>query len=94
MFGGVAFMLQGNMLVAASDRGLMLRVGEQGLPAALAGGASVVEMGGRTMRGYVRVSTALKLSEVKSWLSLARAFVQTLPPKKRKAAVARKRKKA
>jgi len=83
MFGGIGFMLNGNMIAAASDRGLLVRVGPPGEAEALARpGARSMIMRGRAMAGYVRVDTAvLDLRAVKSWLRLARAFVQTLPPK-------------
>ncbi len=83
MFGGIGFMLNGNMLVATSKRGLLARVGKDAQPAALARpGARVMEMRGRVMQGYVFVDPyALSKAAVASWLRLARAFVETLPPK-------------
>ena len=45
MFGGIGFMLNGNMLVATSKRGLLVRVGKDAQPAALARrGARAMEM--------------------------------------------------
>jgi TfoX/Sxy family transcriptional regulator of competence genes len=94
MFGGLGFMLNGNMIAATSDRGLLVRVGEQGAAEALARpGAEPMIMNGRTMRGYVRIEAALDARSVKSWLRLARAFVDTLPVKKRAAKPKRKRSK-
>lgn len=83
MFGGVGFMLNGNMLVAASKRGLLARVGKDAQGAALARpGARVMEMRGRVMQGYVFVDpSALTKASISSWLKLARAFVETLPVK-------------
>jgi hypothetical protein len=41
-----------------------------------------MEMRGRTMEGYVYVDPAVLADDaVRSWLQLARAFVQTLPSK-------------
>lgn len=82
MFGGIGFMLNGNMVAAASDRGLLLRVGEAGEAEALARGAQRMVMKGRSVTGYVRVVGPLNGRAVKSWLSRARVFVETLPPKK------------
>jgi TfoX/Sxy family transcriptional regulator of competence genes len=83
MFGGLGFMLNGNMIAAVSDRGLLVRVGEPGEAEALGRpGAELMVMNGRAMKGYVRVKTALDARAVKSWLRLARAFVETLPAKK------------
>src|SRR5215471_13052754 len=79
MFGGIGFMLNGNMLVATSKRGLLVRVGKDAQPAALARrGARAMEMRGRVMQGYVFVDpSALSSAAVASWLRLARAFVET-----------------
>jgi TfoX/Sxy family transcriptional regulator of competence genes len=83
MFGGVGFMLNGNMLVATSKRGLLARVGKDVQAAALARpGARIMEMRGRVMQGYVSIEpSALTKVSIASWLGLARAFVETLPPK-------------
>ena len=83
MFGGIGFMLNGNMVAAASKRGLMLRVGKDRQRDALARpGAREVIMRGRPVEGYIRVDPAgLDDAALREWLSLATAFVQTLPPK-------------
>jgi len=82
MFGGLGFMLNGNMIAATSDRGLLVRVGEPGEAEALARpGAEPMVMRGRAMTGYVRVKAALDARAVKSWVRLARTFVETLPEK-------------
>lgn len=83
MFGGIGFMLNGNMVAAASKRGLLVRVGKDRQSDALAWpGARRMEMRGRTMEGYVYVDPpALTNEAIKAWLQLASAFVQTLPPK-------------
>ena len=92
LFGGVGFMLNGNMIAAASDRGLLVRVGEVGEAEALGRpGAAPMLMSGRKMKGYIRVTGALDARSVKSWLRLARAFVETLPTKKRAAKKAAKK---
>jgi TfoX/Sxy family transcriptional regulator of competence genes len=57
MFGGIGFMLNGNM-VAAATGSLLLRVGKDRHAAALAQfGARPMEMRGRTMEGYIYVDT-------------------------------------
>jgi TfoX/Sxy family transcriptional regulator of competence genes len=83
MFGGIAFMLSGNMVAAASKRGLLVRVGKERQPDALSRpGARPMEMRGRTMEGYVYVDpAALTGRAMQEWLQLALAFVQTLPQK-------------
>jgi TfoX/Sxy family transcriptional regulator of competence genes len=95
MFGGIGFMLNGNMIAAASDRGLLVRVGEQQETVALArAGAEPMIMNGRKMKGYIRVKSGLDARSVKSWLQLARTFVETLPAKTTAAKPKRKSSKA
>jgi TfoX/Sxy family transcriptional regulator of competence genes len=86
MFGGIGFMLNGNLLAGASTRGLLLRVGKHRSADALKKpGARPMVMRGRTMEDYIYVdSPALNTRAVKSWIRIAIAFVDTLPPKKKK----------
>lgn len=85
MFGAVAFMLDGNMLVAPmKDGALLVRTGKDAQADALTRpGAGVMSMTGRIMSGYVQVSgDALEDDEaLQAWLDLALGFVHTLPPK-------------
>ena len=83
MFGGIGFMLNGNLIVGASKRGLLVRVGKDRQRDALARpGARPMVMRGRTMEGYVYVDpAALDTRKLRAWLQLARDFVQTLPAK-------------
>jgi TfoX/Sxy family transcriptional regulator of competence genes len=85
MFGGRAFMLGGNMLVAVTKEGiLMVRVGKDGMKEHLARpGAAPMTMGTRTMAGFLEVSgDVLEDDDVLGqWIADARAFVATLPPK-------------
>ena len=82
MFNGRAFMHRGNMLVCPIKDGTLLV--KDGMAAALARpGASPMVMNGRTMGGFVFVTgDAIEDDEVLSnWLTTARDFVATLPPK-------------
>ena len=83
MFGGTGFMLNGNMAAALSKRGLLVRVGKDRQQDALSRpGARLMEMRGRPMEGYIYIDPPeLTAGAVKTWLQLALAFVQTLPPK-------------
>lgn len=85
MFGGRAFMHRGNMLVCPTkDGSLIVRVGKNGLEAALAQpGAAIMNMAGRSMSGFVVVSgDALEDDErLFAWIDRARQFVDTLPAK-------------
>ena len=85
MFGGIAFMLDGNMLVCPTREGaLIVRVGKDNMTDALAQpGAETMEMGGRAMSGFVVLAgDAIEDDDaLAAWLGRARAFVSTLPAK-------------
>lgn len=88
MFGGIGFILNGNMLVAVSKRGLLARVGKDAQAHALSRpGAQAMEMRGRVMPGYVFIDPeVLTDADIADWLVLARSFVATLPRKDKSAA--------
>jgi TfoX/Sxy family transcriptional regulator of competence genes len=83
MFGGVGFMVNGNLVAAASKRGLLLRVGRERQEGALAQpGTRPMEMRGRRMEGYVYADPPPRSTDaITTWLQLALDYVQTLPPK-------------
>jgi TfoX/Sxy family transcriptional regulator of competence genes len=83
MFGGIGFMLSGNMVAAASKRGLLLRVGSERSADMLAkAGVRPMVMRGRTMEDYVYIDPpALSDASVRAGVKVALGFVQTLPPK-------------
>lgn len=87
MFGGIGFLLNGNLLAGASRRGLLLRVGREREGEALARpGARPMVMRGRTLEGYVYVDPpALSPEAVRGWIELALPYVRTLAPKAAKA---------
>lgn len=88
MFGGTCIMIGGNMLAAASKRGLLLRVGKEAHAAALARPHTrPMEMRGRLMEGYLYVAPEGTASDaaLTDWLDLALVYVTTLPPKAKKA---------
>lgn len=85
MFGGIAFIVHGNMLICPlKDGTLMVRVGKDGMETALTRpGASIMEMNGRQMNGFILVSgDAIEDDDILAdWLATAYAFVRTLPSK-------------
>ncbi len=85
MFGGIAFMQDGNMLVCPTKEGaLIVRVGKEGMAEALSRpGAEIMDMNGRSMSGFVVLGgDAIEDDDLlEGWLDMARAFVATLPPK-------------
>lgn len=85
MFGGICFMLNGNMLVCPMKSGsLLVRVGKENEAAAIAlPGAAPMTMSGRRMGGFVEVTREALESEkaLSGWIARATDFVATLPPK-------------
>lgn len=72
MFGGVGFMVDGHLVASTSKRGLLVRVGDAGKAQAFADGARPMVMGGREMKGFVRIDGELDAAIVKAWLDRAR----------------------
>jgi TfoX/Sxy family transcriptional regulator of competence genes len=89
MFGGVAFLVGGNMAVAASGRGgLMVRVDPAESAALVAAStARPAEMRGRPMAGWLRVDEEhVRTPEALStWVERGVSFAASLPPKTRRA---------
>src|SRR5436305_8209337 len=88
MFGGLAFLVGGNMSVAASGQGgLMVRVDPAETEALLAEpGAAEFDMGGRgPMKGWLRVSDDVLGDDetLGAWVSRGVAYARSLPPKKK-----------
>ena len=85
MFGGLAFLLHGNMAVSASRTGgLLTRIDPADTASSLARPhVSQMEMGGRKMDGWVIVAPeGLKTKrDVADWVRRSVAFVKTLPAK-------------
>ena len=85
MFGGLGFLVRGNMCVSASGKGGMLvRIDPKESDEAIARPhATLMEMGGRTMAGWIRVDAAGFKSErqLETWVNRALAYVKTLPAK-------------
>ena len=80
MFGGVGFLVNGNLVAAASKRGLLLRIGREHEHEALAQpGIRPMEMRGRRMEGYVYADPPPASEDaIKAWLRSALDYVQTL----------------
>lgn len=84
MFGGIAFMLRGNMCCCLTNRGLMVRVGAAAYPDALAHPhAGPMDLTGRPMRGWVLVAPAglTTAADLSDWVNRGAAFAAALPPK-------------
>lgn len=87
MFGGLAFLLNGNMAVSASGQGgLLARIDPSDTGQALRRRhAAPMEMGGRTMEGWIRVAPEgiRTKRELSSWVEKSVAYVRGLPAKKK-----------
>ena len=84
MFGGVAFMVNGNMSFGSARDEMHVRVGPEAYEDALVQpGARPMDFTGRPMKGWVTVEGPSDLSEdeLGAWADRTLAFVNTLPPK-------------
>jgi TfoX/Sxy family transcriptional regulator of competence genes len=83
MFGGLAFLVNGNMSVTASGRGgLMVRLDRDDAEQLLDGQVVVpFEMRGRPMKGWLRVREAGFESDeqLRDWVERSLDYVRTLP---------------
>jgi TfoX/Sxy family transcriptional regulator of competence genes len=94
MFGGVAFMVNGNMFVGVSDSDLMVRVGPDAHQASLARPhARPMDFTGRPMKGYVFVGASgyRTRKALETWVERGLGFAATLPKKAKKSARAASR---
>jgi TfoX/Sxy family transcriptional regulator of competence genes len=85
MFGGLGFMVEGNMAVAASSSGdLMVRADPDGSQAWVDGEAvRPMEMRGRPMTGWLLVSIEALEDDaaLATWVARGLAYARSLPPK-------------
>jgi TfoX/Sxy family transcriptional regulator of competence genes len=83
MFGGLAFLVEGKMAVAASGRGgLMARVDPDDAPSLLErDGVKPFEMKGRPVRGWVRVDAGgvRTKRQLEPWVARGVAVARSLP---------------
>ena len=87
MFGGLAFLIGGNMSVAASGQGgLLLRVDPEETDALAAKPhAAPFVMRGREMHGWLRVEPGgvRTKRQLEPWVKRGVAYARSLPPKKK-----------
>lgn len=84
MFGGVAFLIRGNMCCGVIGDRLMVRVGAEEYEDALSQPhARKMDFTGRPMKGFVYVEPAGFSSDkdLDKWVARAGKYVLTLPPK-------------
>ena len=86
MFGGLAFLLRGNMAVVASGQGgLLVRVDPAQSDSLVATtNARPMEMRGRQMRGWLRVDSddVRTKRQLAKWVALGASYARSLPAKR------------
>ena len=85
MFGGIAFLLNGNMCVGIHKDELIVRLAPEQTDAALAKPHTrLFDLSGRPMKGWILVApkgiaTAAQLGK---WIAIAAGYAGALPPKR------------
>ena len=87
MFGGLAFLIGGNMAIAASGQGgVMVRVDPAESDKLVAStNARNLEMRGRLMQGWLRVDSedVRTKRQLAKWVQLGTTYARSLPAKRR-----------
>ncbi len=84
MFGGIAFLIRGNMACGVNGDNLIVRVGAAQYEASLMQpGARVFDFSGRPMSGWVMVAPAgyAAAEDLARWVKLGVTFAGALPVK-------------
>jgi TfoX/Sxy family transcriptional regulator of competence genes len=84
MFGGLGFLLAGNMCVCVWQDSLILRLGEEGASEALKQpGVRPFDVTGKPMRGWAMIDAAdlEERGDLGAWVEKCVAFASALPPK-------------
>lgn len=84
MFGGIAFMVRGNMSVGVSGDDLMVRVGKENHDEAMEQPhVRIFDMGARPMRGWILVDPGgtSASEDLARWVDVGVAYAESLPPK-------------
>lgn len=87
MFGGIAFMINGNMAVGVNESDLMLRVGKDQYEELLEKeGVREMDFTGKALKGFIYVDeTGYKNdTELEEWMNYAIEFAESLPKKEKK----------
>ena len=86
MFGGLAFLIQGNMSVGVHGSELIVRINASETEEALKQpGVRIFDITGRPMKGWLLVSgESLSPKALASWVARGLSFARSLPPKPRR----------
>jgi TfoX/Sxy family transcriptional regulator of competence genes len=86
MFGGVGFLVNGNMACGVHKKDMIVRVGPENHKDALARPHThIFDMTGRPMAGWVMVEPegCATENDLKGWIQQGLAFAHTLPAKEK-----------
>jgi hypothetical protein len=84
MFGGLAFLVHGNMACGVRGDDLIVRVAAEDAEAALAErGVRPFDLTGRPMKGWLLVDAEghAEDGDLRRWVGRGRAYADSLPPK-------------
>ena len=84
MFGGIGFLLNGNMLVGVWKNSLIARIGPEVYEdALLEPHVKEFDITGKPMKGWVLIEQegVVEDAQLKDWIERANKFVETLPAK-------------
>lgn len=84
MFGGIGFMINGNMAVGVNGQNLIVRLSPERYEQAMQQpGVRVFDLTGRPMKGWITVLPEGVAAEqdLSAWVQQGAAFAQSLPPK-------------
>ncbi|MGH3453562.1 MAG: TfoX/Sxy family protein [Nocardioidaceae bacterium] len=85
MFGGLAFLVNGNMAVAASGQGgLLVRVDPAEADDLVREDVEPMVMRGRKMRGWLRITAAAvdAPDQLEQWVARGASYARSLPAKR------------
>jgi hypothetical protein len=86
MFGGLAFLIGGNMAIAASGQGGVLVHADPDEADALLDStdAYLMEMRGKEMRGWLRIDSEHvgTKQQLATWVEVGAGYARSLPPKR------------
>lgn len=84
MFGGLSFLIDGNLAVAVHAKGgLLVRVGADAIDDLVSDGVEHAVMGSRRMSGWVHVDADVVTTDsaLRRWVDRGVAYARTLPSK-------------
>ncbi len=83
MFGGIAFMVHGNMAVGVSNSDLMVRVGEAADSLLDGDGVRPFDLSGKKMKGWllVEASATAADNDLAHWVGIGLDIAESLPAK-------------